>query len=114
MKSKYSAEEMEYQNERYGRVNYSILLLFTVFFVVMNLSQSSLVFNVGPLVIYVFSVGSHNPLHMVVGKSSYVTSQITEGKILKSKGHVLVIAYYLEEDNFIYLSITFVFFYLLQ
>ena len=50
------------------------LFSLVIFFTILNLAQNA------PPTIIVFSITSNNPLHMVLGDSPYVTTDISMGK----------------------------------
>ena len=77
---------MEYQMDKtYGRtdvtsINCRSLFLFVIFFTILNLAQNAAL-PPDPPIILVFSVTKSNPLHMILGDSPHVTTDITEGKL---------------------------------
>ena len=57
-------------------INCRSLFMLVLFFTTLNLAHNA---PLPPPVILVFSITSSNPLHMVLGNSSHVTTDITEG-----------------------------------
>ena len=57
-------------------INCRSLFMLVLFFTTLNLAHNA---PLPPPVILVFSITSSNPLHMVLGDSPHVTTDITEG-----------------------------------
>ena len=57
-------------------INCRSLFLLVLFFTTLNLAQNA---PTPPPMIFVFSITIGNPLHMVLGDSPHVTTDITEG-----------------------------------
>ena len=58
-------------------INCQNLFLLVLFFTTLNVAQNA---PLPPPTIIVFSITSNNPLHMVLGDSPYVTTDISLGK----------------------------------
>ena len=58
-------------------INCRNLFLLALFFTTLNVAQNA---PLPPTTIIVFSITSNNPLHMVLGDSPYVTTDISMGK----------------------------------